>query len=43
MNVEMHTEVVIKGVCRCMWRPWLCKLGGHNRASVDKHLDAMIK
>jgi len=26
----------------CTWRPWSCQPGGHNRASLEMHLEAMI-
>jgi len=35
-----NLEAVIKRVWRCTWRPWAFELGGHDRASLDIHLEA---
>ena len=40
---EIHYEAVIEQVCRCTWMPWSCELGGPNRASLEIHLEAVIK
>jgi len=39
----MHLEAGIERVWRCTWTPWLCELGGRNRASLDIHLEAVIE
>ena len=47
MNSEMQWEVVIERVWRCTWRPRLSELpdalGGHDRASLDMHLEGGIE
>jgi len=43
VNLEMHSEIVIERVWLCPCRPWLCELGGRNRASVEMHLEAVIE
>ena len=35
MSLEAHLEAVIERVRRCTLRPWLCKLGGRTRASLE--------
>ena len=36
MNLEIHSEIAIERVWRFTW-------GGHNRASFEIHLEAVIK
>jgi len=38
-----HFKAVIKRHWRCTWRPCLCELEGHDRASSEFHLEAEIK
>jgi len=43
----MHFEAVIEHVWRCNWRPGLSELrdtlGGRDRASLERHLEAEIE
>jgi len=47
VNTEMHFEAAIECVWRCNWRPRLSELrdalGGHDRASLEMHLEAEIE
>ena len=47
MNSEMHCEAVIERVSKCTWRLRWSELRdalrGHDRASLDMHLEAVIK
>jgi len=38
---ELHSEAVIEQVWTCTWRPWSCELRGHNRATLEIHLEAV--
>jgi len=38
----MHSEIVMERVYRHNSRPWLCELGGRNRATLEMHLETMI-
>jgi len=40
---EIHLEGVIERTDGCTCRPWSCKLGGRNQASLDIHLEDMIE
>jgi len=47
VNSEIHSEAVIERVWRCTWRPRLRELrdalGGHDRASLEMHFEAIIE
>jgi len=47
VNSEMHFKAVIERVWRCNWRPRFSELratlGGHDRASLEMHLEAEIE
>jgi len=47
VNLEMHSEGVIKQVWRCTWRSWSSGFGdtlvGCDRVSVEMHLEVVIK
>ena len=41
VNLEMHSEIVIRWVWSCTWRLCSCELGGRNRANLEIHLEAV--
>jgi len=47
VNLEMHSDIAIEGVCRCTWRPLSSEfgdaLGGRHRAGLEMHLEAVIE
>jgi len=43
VNTELHLEAIIERVWRCLWRPWICKLGGHGRGGLQMLMKAEIE
>jgi hypothetical protein len=43
VRLDMHSNAVIKPVWRSTWRPYSCELEGHNHASVDIYLQAVME
>jgi len=43
VQLEMHSEIVIKQVWRCTWRPCSCELAGRNAVSLEIHSEIVIE